>query len=136
MRTILVVLVLSLAACSSVDTREVTMPSGLRYQDLVIGTGPMPIPGQTVVVHYDGRLTNGEMFDSSIERGTPFVFPIGTGRTIKGWEEGLSTMRVGGKRRLIIPPELGYGERGAGGKIPPYSTLVFDVEMLEIGGSD
>ncbi len=126
------ILVAALVACSGGEVREVETPSGLVYMDLEIGDGPMPDPGQTVAVHYDGWLTDGTKFDSSIDRGTPFVFPIGAGRTIKGWEEGLATMRVGGRRRLVIPPHLGYGERGAGGKIPPHATLIFEVQMLEI----
>lgn len=110
----------------------VTTPSGLQYIDLVEGTGATPQKGQTVSVHYTGTLENGRKFDSSRDRGQPFEFPIGAGRVIKGWDEGLSTMKVGGQRRLIIPPELGYGARGAGGVIPPNATLIFDVELLGI----
>jgi peptidylprolyl isomerase len=110
----------------------VTTPSGLQYVDLVEGTGATPQKGQTVSVHYTGTLENGRKFDSSRDRGQPFEFPIGAGRVIKGWDEGLSTMKVGGQRRLIIPPELGYGSRGAGGVIPPNATLIFDVELLGI----
>ena len=134
MRIFLSVLLLTLVACTGArdETREVATASGLRYMDLAIGTGPTPIPGQTVVVHYHGWLVSGEKFDSSIDRGAPFTFIIGRGRTIKGWEEGLASMQVGGKRRLTIPPDLGYGQRGAGGVIPPYATLIFEVELLEI----
>lgn len=110
----------------------VTTPSGLQYIDLVEGTGEMPQTGQTVTVHYTGTLEDGRKFDSSRDRNQPFQFPIGAGRVIKGWDEGLSTMKVGGQRRLIIPPELGYGARGAGGVIPPNATLIFDVELLGI----
>jgi len=111
---------------------EIATPSGLKYVDLVAGNGATPKPGQTAVVHYTGWLTDGKKFDSSVDRGTPFQFVLGQGRVIKGWDEGVSTMRVGGKRKLTIPPELGYGQRGAGGVIPPNATLIFEVELLEI----
>ncbi len=109
-----------------------TTPSGLQYEDLVEGTGAQPRAGQTVVVHYTGWLTNGQKFDSSVDRGDPFSFPLGQGRVIKGWDEGVATMKVGGKRKLTIPPELGYGARGFPGAIPPNSTLVFEVELLRL----
>ncbi len=112
--------------------KEVTTESGLKYVDLVVGTGESPMKGQTAVVHYTGWLMDGEKFDSSVDRGTPFSFPVGMGRVIKGWDEGVLTMKVGGKRKLTIPPELGYGERGSPGAIPPNATLIFDVELLEI----
>lgn len=110
----------------------VKTPSGLEYEDIVVGNGASPTPGATVSVHYTGRLTNGTKFDSSLDRGQPFEFSIGQGEVIKGWDEGVMTMRVGGKRRLTIPPDLGYGARGAGGVIPPNATLVFDVELLGV----
>ncbi|MBS0184821.1 MAG: FKBP-type peptidyl-prolyl cis-trans isomerase [Proteobacteria bacterium] len=110
----------------------ITTPSGLKYHDDVIGTGPSPKPGQEVTVHYTGTLLNGQKFDSSVDRGQPFNFQIGVGQVIRGWDEGVGSMKVGGKRRLIIPPELGYGTRGAGGVIPPNATLVFEVELLGV----
>jgi peptidylprolyl isomerase len=111
----------------------VTTPSGLQYIDLVEGTGATPAAGQTVFVHYTGTLQDGTKFDSSRDRNRPFSFTLGAGRVIRGWDEGISTMKVGGRRQLIIPPDLGYGARGAGGVIPPNATLVFDVELLRIG---
>ncbi len=106
-------------------------PPGLEYTDSVIGTGASPSPGKTVKVHYTGWLENGTKFDSSVDRGQPFEFQIGIGGVIKGWDEGVMTMKVGGKRRLIIPPELGYGTQNIP-KIPPNSTLIFDVELLDV----
>jgi FKBP-type peptidyl-prolyl cis-trans isomerase len=114
---------------------EVTTGSGLKYVDEVVGTGESPSPGRMVSVHYTGWLENGTQFDSSRgpDRGQPFEFPIGVGRVIKGWDEGVMTMKVGGKRKLIIPPNLGYGATGAGrGRIPPNSTLIFEVELLGV----
>jgi FKBP-type peptidyl-prolyl cis-trans isomerase FkpA len=113
---------------------EVTTASGLKYQDIKEGTGELARAGQTVSVHYTGWLTNGTKFDSSKDRGQPFEFPLGGGRVIKGWDEGVRGMKVGGVRRLTIPPELGYGPRGAGGVIPPNATLVFEVELLKVSG--
>ena len=113
-----------------------TTSSGLQYEDTVVGTGASPETGQTCVMHYTGWLyndgTKGAKFDSSLDRGKPFEFPIGTGRVIKGWDEGVASMKIGGKRTLIIPPALGYGARGAGGVIPPNATLIFDVELLGV----
>ena len=98
--------------------------------DLLIGAGPTAESGQTVTVHYTGWLENGKKFDSSVDRGQPFSFPLGAGRVIKGWDEGVKGMKVGGKRKLTIPSKLGYGAQGAGGVIPPHATLIFDVELL------
>ena len=110
--------------------------SGLEYKDTKVGTGPSPQSGQTCVMHYTGWLykdgKKGEVFDSSHKRNEPFSFPIGEGRVIKGWDEGVATMKVGGKRTLLIPPKLGYGARGAGGVIPPNATLLFEVELLGV----
>lgn len=106
--------------------------TGLQYVDLVDGKGAHPRKGQRVVVHYTGWLKDGEKFDSSVDRGQPFEFQIGVGQVIRGWDEGVMTMKVGGKRKLIIPPELGYGRRGAGRLIPPNATLVFEVELLKL----
>ena len=115
------------------DENIVTTPSGLKYVEIVEGTGATPQTGQKVEVHYTGTLEDGTKFDSSRDRNRPFDFKLGVGQVIKGWDEGLSTMKVGGRRKLIIPPELGYGARGAGGVIPPNATLLFDVELLKVG---
>ncbi len=117
------------------ETKEktvITTDSGLKYVDLVEGTGASPELGKKVTVHYTGTLENGKKFDSSVDRGQPFSFTIGVGQVIKGWDEGVASMKVGGRRQLIIPPELGYGSRGIG-PIPPNSTLLFDVELLGVG---
>src|SRR5258706_14799823 len=106
---------------------------GLQYWDIVVGTGATAIPGKPVSVHYTGWLTNGTKFDSSRDRGKPFVFSLGVGQVIKGWDEGVAGMKAGGKRQLKIPPALGYGDSGASGVIPPNATLIFDVELLEVG---
>jgi peptidylprolyl isomerase len=125
----------ALIAMTTAATAEtVTLPSGLKYQDEVVGTGPEPKAGQQVTVQYTGWLDEGgkkgKKFDSSRDRNQPFTFPLGAGQVIKGWDEGVATMKTGGKRTLIIPPQLGYGARGAGGVIPPNATLIFDVELL------
>jgi FKBP-type peptidyl-prolyl cis-trans isomerase FkpA len=114
-----------------------TTPSGLKIEDVTEGTGDSAAPGKNVTVHYTGWLTDGvitgKKFDSSKDRGDPFVFPLGQGQVIKGWDEGVAGMKVGGKRKLTIPPALGYGSRGAGGVIPPNATLLFEVELLAVG---
>ncbi len=123
------------AAKKGVPAKErkiVTTPSGLQYEEVVEGQGPQLKPGDTVVVHYTGWLTNGKKFDSSHDRGQPFEFTVGQGQVIKGWDEGVGSMKVGGKRKLTIPPDLAYGARGAGGVIPPNAVLIFDVELLRI----
>jgi peptidylprolyl isomerase len=109
-----------------------TTSSGLQYEDEKVGTGASPAPGKKVTVHYTGTLTDGKKFDSSRDRGKPFSFTIGVGQVIKGWDEGVMSMKVGGKRKLVIPAALGYGARGAGGVIPPNATLNFDVELLGV----
>jgi len=106
--------------------------SGLKYEDLVEGDGAVAESGQTVVVHYTGWLTDGTKFDSSVDRNDPFDFSLGKGMVIRGWDEGVEGMKIGGKRKLTIPPQLGYGAAGAGGVIPPNATLVFEVELLEL----
>jgi peptidylprolyl isomerase len=125
-------------AMSQPAPKPVTTSSGLQTIDTKAGTGASPRAGQTAVVHYTGWLyengTKGAKFDSSVDRGQPFEFPLGQGRVIKGWDEGVASMKVGGKRTLIIPPQLGYGVRGAGGAIPPNATLMFDVELLGLKG--
>ncbi|HLJ58007.1 MAG TPA: FKBP-type peptidyl-prolyl cis-trans isomerase [Chthonomonadaceae bacterium] len=113
---------------------QTTTPSGLEYEDVQEGTGASPQAGQTVTVHYVGTLTNGSKFDSSRDRGQPFEFRIGVGQVIKGWDEGVASMKIGGIRKLTIPPDLGYGARGAGGVIPPNATLLFEVELLGVRG--
>lgn len=110
---------------------EITTSSGLKYVDQTVGSGNTPAPGKEVTVHYTGTLPDGTKFDSSVDRGQPFTFKIGVGQVIKGWDEGVMSMKVGGKRKLVIPPELGYGARKAG-QIPPNSTLHFDVELLGV----
>ncbi|MBK9306697.1 MAG: FKBP-type peptidyl-prolyl cis-trans isomerase [Nitrospira sp.] len=120
------------AAENSATGQEVTTSSGLKYIDQAVGTGEAAVAGKNVSVHYTGWLENGKKFDSSVDRGQPFSFPLGGGRVIKGWDEGVQGMKVGGKRKLTIPSDLGYGSRGAGGVIPPNATLIFDVELLGV----
>ncbi|CAN5817892.1 hypothetical protein BH23CYA1_BH23CYA1_08110 [soil metagenome] len=118
---------------TAADSNVVTTDSGLQYEVITEGDGATPQPGQRVFVHYVGTLEDGTKFDSSRDRGRPFDFTIGQGQVIKGWDEGVGMMQVGDRRKLIIPPDLGYGARGAGGVIPPNATLIFDVELLRIG---
>jgi peptidylprolyl isomerase len=123
-------------ALAQATGKTMTSPSGLQITDTQVGTGATPNTGQTCVMHYTGWLyengAKGKKFDSSVDRGEPFEFAIGTHQVIGGWDEGVATMKVGGKRTLIIPPALGYGARGAGGVIPPNATLIFDVELLAV----
>jgi len=114
------------------QAQDITTPSGLKYHDIKVGTGASPRQGQTVFVHYTGWLTNGSKFDSSRDRGQPFDFPLGQGRVIKGWDEGVASMKIGGRRKLTIPSDLGYGPRGMPPVIPPNATLIFDVELLGV----
>jgi peptidylprolyl isomerase len=133
-----VVLAAATPATAQAPGKTMTTSSGLQITDSKVGTGATPKPGQTAVVHYTGWLyqdgAKGKKFDSSVDRGQPFEFPVGQRRVIAGWDEGVASMKVGGKRTLIIPPELGYGARGAGGVIPPNATLIFDVELLDVKG--
>jgi peptidylprolyl isomerase len=134
---ILLIVLVSRADEQKKDTSKMEKTaSGLKYEDVVVGTGPQPKAGQTCVMNYTGWLweggAKGRKFDSSLDRGKPFKFPIGQGRVIKGWDEGVASMKVGGKRNLLIPPALGYGSRGAGGVIPPDATLFFEVELLGV----
>lgn len=138
LRIVLLVLAIALiAGCSSskgpskVSGPGTTLPDGLQYWDVTAGSGDMAIPGKAVTVNYTGWLTDGTKFDSSLDRNQPFRFMLGTGQVIRGWDEGVAGMKVGGKRQLRIPANLGYGSRGAGA-IPPGSTLVFDVELLDV----
>jgi peptidylprolyl isomerase len=117
------------------DEQVIQTASGLGYVEIVEGAGARPKTGDTVSVHYTGWLKSGTKFDSSHDRGQPLEFPIGRGRVIKGWDEGVGTMKVGGKRKLIIPAHLGYGESGAGGVIPPGATLIFEVELMGVKGA-
>jgi peptidylprolyl isomerase len=119
----------------SMDEQVIETATGLGYVEIVEGTGARPKTGDTVSVHYTGWLKSGTKFDSSHDRGQPLEFPIGRGRVIKGWDEGVGMMKVGGKRKLIIPAHLGYGDRGAGGVIPPGATLIFEVELVGIKGA-
>jgi FKBP-type peptidyl-prolyl cis-trans isomerase FkpA len=120
------------SAPTKVTGQPTTTSDGLKYWDIKVGTGPTAEKGQTVKVHYTGWLTNGKKFDSSVDRNEPFSFRLGRGDVIKGWDEGVAGMKVGGKRQLHIPPALGYGASGAGGVIPPNATLIFDVELLGV----
>ena len=116
----------------AMEEKIVETPSGLKYIDVIVGTGPSPEKGQQVTVHYTGTFPDGRKFDSSVDRNSPFSFTIGRGQVIKGWDEGVMSMKVGGKRKLIIPAQLAYGERGASNVIPPNAILHFDVELLGV----
>ncbi|HEX5773220.1 MAG TPA: FKBP-type peptidyl-prolyl cis-trans isomerase [Geomobilimonas sp.] len=144
---LLLVVAISIPACAQKESKQpaveakgaaalpanaVKTPSGLAYVDTVVGNGPAPTAGKPVKVHYTGWLENGTKFDSSVDRGEPFVFTIGAGQVIPGWDEGVMSMKIGGKRKLIVPPQLGYGAAGAGGVIPPNAVLIFDVELLDV----
>jgi FKBP-type peptidyl-prolyl cis-trans isomerase len=120
------------ASAAGAPTMAQANATELKIEDTKEGTGEVAKAGQTVTVHYTGTLTDGKKFDSSVDRGQPFVFHLGAGEVIKGWDQGIVGMKVGGKRKLTIPPQLGYGERGAGAVIPPNSTLLFDVELLAV----
>jgi peptidylprolyl isomerase len=126
------------SASAQSAAKPVTTASGLQMIDTKVGTGASPRANQTAVVHYTGWLyvngVKGKKFDSSVDRNEPFEFPVGAGRVIRGWDEGVASMKIGGKRTLIVPPQLGYGAHGAGGDIPPNATLIFDVELLGVKG--
>ncbi len=130
---IILVAFLAVPSFAAQDAKKtVTTASGLKYVDVVVGKGASPTAGKQVKVHYTGTLENGKKFDSSVDRKEPFSFTIGVGQVIPGWDEGVMSIKVGGKRKLIIPPNLGYGTQGAGGVIPPNATLLFDVELLDV----
>ena len=138
-RIVFALMIVLATACSSAPAgspssgaQEITTPSGLKYTDEVVGTGKVAQVGTTAIVHYTGWTLDGKKFDSSKDRKEPFQFPLGGGRVIKGWDEGVANMKVGGKRILIVPPELGYGARGAPPVIPPNATLKFEVELLDV----
>jgi len=129
---LLIIFVLNPLAGKAAEEAMVTTPSGLQYVDLVIGSGREAHAGETAIVHYTGTLTDGKKFDSSKDRNSPFSFRLGAGRVIKGWDEGVEGMKIGGIRKLVIPPQLGYGSRGAGAAVPPNATLIFEVELLDL----
>jgi FKBP-type peptidyl-prolyl cis-trans isomerase len=131
---LLVLIVIFLMPCTGQAAEEVmvTTPSGLQYTDVVVGSGREAHAGETATVHYTGTLVDGTKFDSSKDRNQPFPFRLGAGRVIKGWDEGVEGMKIGGTRKLVIPPQLGYGARGAGARIPPNATLIFEVELLDL----
>lgn len=132
LKVMITVALVTLLAVPALAAKSVTTASGLKYVDLVAGKGASPVAGKQVTVHYTGTLDNGKKFDSSVDRNEPFKFIIGVGQVIPGWDEGVMTMKVGGKRKLTIPAKLGYGSAGAGGVIPPNATLHFDVELLDV----
>jgi peptidylprolyl isomerase len=133
LKTFFILLTFTGATMSNSTAQELTTTSsGLQYKDIIIGTGATPLKGQKVTVHYTGTLESGKKFDSSVDRGQPFQFKLGVGQVIKGWDEGLSTMKVGGRRQLVIPADLGYGNQAVGNVIPANATLVFDVELISV----
>ena len=136
MKRVVLMAVMLLLVSSFCFAKEVTMKNGLKYDDTKVGTGAEAVAGKTVEVHYTGWLNDsgkrGKKFDSSVDKGKPFTFPLGAGMVIKGWDEGVAGMKVGGKRTLMIPANLGYGARGAGSAIPPNADLIFDVELLGV----
>jgi FKBP-type peptidyl-prolyl cis-trans isomerase FkpA len=129
---LLIVFVLNPLSGKAAEEAVVKAASGLQYVDLVAGSGREAHAGETATVHYTGKLTNGTQFDSSKDRNQPFSFRLGAGHVIKGWDEGVEGMKIGGIRQLVIPPQLGYGSRGAGSAIPPHATLIFEVELLDL----
>ncbi|MHC5656113.1 FKBP-type peptidyl-prolyl cis-trans isomerase [Stappia sp.] len=131
-KPLIAVFAIVLAAASAAIFSGLAAAQSLKMTDVVVGSGAEAVPGSKVTVHYDGYLMNGQKFDSSRDRGDPFSFPLGAGRVIRGWDQGVQGMKVGGKRELVIPPELAYGSRGAGGVIPPNATLRFEVELLAV----
>ncbi|MGA7160136.1 MAG: FKBP-type peptidyl-prolyl cis-trans isomerase [Bacteroidota bacterium] len=132
MRTPILLLVAALSITGCTKTNIGVTESGMKYEILKEGTGPSPKRGDSVTVHYTGWLEDGTKFDSSVDRNQPFTFKLGVGQVIQGWDDGVATMKVGGKSKFFIPPELGYGSRGAGGIIPPNAKLIFEVELLSI----
>jgi len=132
MKSILVLLAAALVVASCAKNNKGVTETGMKYEIIKEGTGASPKRGDSVTVHYTGWLEDGTKFDSSVDRKQPFTFKLGVGQVIQGWDDGVATMRVGGKTKFFIPPELGYGSRGAGGVIPPNATLVFEVELLSI----
>lgn len=129
---LLIIFVLNPLSGKAAEEAMVTTPSGLQYVDLAIGSGREAHAGETAIVHYTGTLTDGKKFDSSKDRNSPFSFRLGAGQVIKGWDEGVEGMKIGGIRKLVIPPQLGYGSRGAGAAVPPNATLIFEVELLDL----
>jgi FKBP-type peptidyl-prolyl cis-trans isomerase FkpA len=129
---LLIMFVLKPLSGKAAENAPVTTASGLQYVDLLVGSGREAHAGETAIVHYTGKLTDGTQFDSSKTRNEPFPFRLGAGQVIRGWDEGVEGMKIGGIRKLIIPPQLGYGSRGAGSIIPPHATLIFEVELLDL----
>ena len=129
---LLIIFALNPLSGKAAEEAMVTTTSGLQYVDLVVGSGREAHVGETAIVHYTGTLTDDTKFDSSKDRNTPFSFRLGAGRVIKGWDEGVEGMKIGGIRKLVIPPQLGYGSRGAGSAVPPNATLIFEVELLDL----